>query len=119
MKKIVFCLATALCLASCSTIRKTAKTMVVSTDLTSTNQVDLVVSPTKAILEDYVPTKGEKKGGMDNVKQCAISKLLKQNGNADVLVEPQFEYVIRKGDIKRITVTGYPATYKNFKSVNK
>ena len=45
------------------------------------------------------------------------------NGNADVLVESQQEIYVRQGllgkKIKSVTVTGYPATYKNFKSVDE
>jgi hypothetical protein len=52
------------------------------------------------------------------VKGLAVADALK-NSNADVLVEPSFDIKITPelfvADIK-VTVTGYPATYKNFRS---
>jgi len=119
MKKIFIGLAALLCMASCSTIRRSATTMSVNSTLTSANTAELVVSPQKVRLNDYAPTAKEKRGGYENVKKVAIAKLLQQNGDADVLVEPQFEITMKRRSVKRISVSGYPATYKNFHSERK
>lgn len=103
-------------LASCTTVYKSSSTMDVSSTLTSTNSAELEVSPVKVSLIDYAPTKKEKRGGYENVKKIAVAKLLKENGNADILIEPQYEITSKRKKIKRISVSGYPATYKNFKT---
>lgn len=116
MKKILLLCATALCLASCSTTIKTAKSYDVDGGISSDNTADLNVSNIKATLNNWEPTGKIKKGGKENVKRAAIAELLKQNGDADVLVAPQFEYTVKKGTIKVISVSGYPAKYSNFKN---
>jgi hypothetical protein len=50
-------------------------------------------------------------------KNEAIAQLLKES-NADVIVEPKYELVQTMGSSK-ITISGYPATYKNFRSIEK
>jgi len=69
------------------------------------------------------PSKAVRRGGLANVKQAAENEALeKKGGNADLLVEP--EYVVEKTNyfffkkIKSITVSGRPAKYKNFHSLN-
>lgn len=52
---------------------------------------------------------------LEIIKQNAIANALK-NENADVLVEPIFETEIYRRNIT-VTVTGWPATYKNFRSI--
>jgi len=52
-----------------------------------------------------------------DVKQRAIVNAMK-NANADVLVEPTFETEIKSGTIN-VTVTGFPAVYKNFRSIEE
>lgn len=115
MKKAIIFAVAVICMTSCSTIRKTSTTMDVATSLNSKNNADLIVSSQKVTLENYIPSKKEKRGGKKNVLNCAVAELLKRNGNADVLVSPQFETVERGTNVKRVTVSGYPATYKNFK----
>jgi len=51
----------------------------------------------------------------ETVKNLAIVEALKTS-NADVLVEPVVESETKNGMIK-VTVTGFPATYKNFRSM--
>ena len=116
MKK-VFVLAACACLfVSCSTLRKSSvSTMDVATSLDSRNAVDLVVSPTK-ISYTYIPTSQDKKTGLKNVVNNAVTDALKQNGNADVLVHMTYDATLkRRGKVKKVVVSGYPATYKNFK----
>ena len=52
---------------------------------------------------------------LETVKSEAVSTALK-NANADILVEPKFE-TITTGTVMTVTVTGYPAFYKNFRVV--
>lgn len=77
---------------------------------------DLDVSPTK-ISYFLIPGKTVLMGGYDNVINTAVREALLVNGNADVLVamETQVKYN-SIGEIESVTVTGYPATYTNFRS---
>ena len=77
---------------------------------------DLKVSPTK-ISYFLIPSKTVLQGGYDNVVNTAVREALIANGNADVLVamETQVKYTA-DGVIESVTVTGYPATYTNFRS---
>ena len=90
---IAGCMA-ALCMASCTTVTKTAGSVDVANDI-----------------------------GLANVKAAAVAEALKQNGGADVLVDPQYETRTRRGlfgkKIKYVTVTGYPAKYKKFETATK
>lgn len=119
MKKtlIAACVA-AFALTSCTTVTKTATELNVNTTATSATQADLVVSPNRVSL-DLRPTKAERRGGLKNVKNHAVAKLLQQNGNADVLVAPEYEVSTRRGlfgkKITSVSVSGYPAKYTNFK----
>jgi len=54
---------------------------------------------------------------LSTVKQAAVTDALKKS-NADVLVEPSFETITEKRRTTA-TVTGYPANYKNFRSVEE
>lgn len=107
--------------SSCSVIKQTS-TKVTPTIEVSTRPVtaDLVVSPNR-ITFNYRPLKSEVRGGTENVINIAVAKALQANGNADVLVG--LEYTLRfkgglfgAGPIEEITVTGFPATYKNFRN---
>lgn len=117
MKKVILSLAViaAMCATSCTTVKKTATTLDVETELVSLNTADLDVAPNK-ITFVYKTPKKEKRLGEKNCIRAAVAEALKLNGNADVLVAPQ--YVIKNGG-KEVTVSGYPAYYKNFRTVKK
>lgn len=52
-------------------------------------------------------------------EQNAVAEALKKSG-ADILVEPQFTYTYdKKGRLTAVEVSGYPARYRNFRSVTK
>lgn len=53
----------------------------------------------------------------DDLKNQAVAEAVKKS-NADVLVEPRFESTIQGRRIT-LTVTGYPATYKNFHTIKQ
>ncbi|MCH5225127.1 MAG: hypothetical protein J1D77_03970 [Muribaculaceae bacterium] len=112
MKKITFlCAGFAMMLAmtSCKTNIWTATQVHVPTTVCSASVANLQVG--NRITYTYYPTAQEKKGGLKNCKNAAIAAMLKENGNADVIVAPEFNY---DNTLKAITVTGRPASYSNF-----
>ena len=108
-------------MASCTTVKKTSTTIDVNNALNSNSTVDLEVSG-KRISYTYITEKKIRRGGLKNIYATAVKEALKENGNADVLVAPEYETRIRKGmfgtKVKAVIVSGYPATYQNFR-VNK
>lgn len=124
MKKFLVLMCAAACImTSCSTIKKGATSRNVNAPLAAAVISDLEVSNQK-ITYTYSPTKAIQRGGVNNCINAAISEALAANGNGDVLVETQPAVVIRTGlfggrKIKSVTVTGYPAKYKNFRSADE
>ena len=119
MKRILSGALLIMLISSCSMFRtSTSTTMQVDSSLTSVTTADLQVSDTK-ISYTYYPKKQDRKAGLGHVISNATAAALKENGNADILVERQYEAVFKSRlfgkKIKSITITGYPATYKNFK----
>lgn len=105
--------ALSLTLTSCTSITKTAKNMDVETGMRSCSTAELEVSEQKATYT-LRPIKAERRAGLRNVKNMAIRALLSEKGNADVLVAPDFIVEKHGRKVKSVTVTGYPAKYKNF-----
>lgn len=108
-------------LASCSSILHTATTKAVDTEVVSHSTADLDVA-TQKISYTFRPTKAVRRCGEKAVIKTAVAEALKANGNADVMVGFQYEIkktknFFGKTNIKYVTVEGYPATYKNFKTV--
>lgn len=120
MKHFLFGLLLALFVSSCSMFRtSTSTTMNVNSSLSSTTIADLDISNVK-VSYTYYPKKQDRKAGMIHVIDNAVAATLKANGNADVLVERQYEAVFKSRmfgpkKMKSVTVTGYPAIYKNFR----
>ena len=103
-------------LASCSVSKtNTAKT----TDIYGAGViqkpvlVDLDVKVTK--VTGTATGTASKVVSLESVKLDAVVDAIKKSG-ADVLVEPTFETLIAGGQITA-TVTGFPATYKNFRPI--
>lgn len=124
MKKFLFVALATILAASCTTTTKTARTESVPYSMYNATVADLAVAPQR-ISYTLSPTKEIRKGGVGNVKQAAIMEALNANGNADMLLEPQFVLSHKKGPlgllinkVTSVTVTGRPATYKNFRSMN-
>lgn len=127
MKKLFILAFVAIALTSCGSFTQTT---VSNTKFTSTSThtrvgvakpitaviADLDVSP-KKITFLYIPSRAVRNGGFDNIVNCAVQEALRENGDADVLValEQQVKYN-NSGECESITVTGYPAKYKNFRS---
>ena len=120
MKKINLILGASLMLlaTSCKVHMATSTTMPIAADITSQNTADLVVQQEK-VSTQYFPTRQERKMGLKFIKQNAVADLLVKNGNADVLVHPQYtvekkQYLLRS-KIQSVKVSGYPAFFKNIK----
>ena len=83
-------------------------------------QVDLEVSSTK-IEYLMLVSKTVSAGGYDNVVATAVKEALQSTGvDYDVLVglQTQVKYT-EKGEIESIHISGFPATYANFRSNDK
>ena len=119
-KKIFFVISmiALLGMASCTTTLNTSKTKDFGSSAISATFADLVVSPHK-ISYTYRPSDDVRRGGEENVINTAIRMALDANGGGDVLVEVQTTVKkTGKKNIKEVTVWGYPATYKNFRSAD-
>ena len=123
MKKVFLALSVVLLtMSSCSTAYRTASQRDVTAPVAAAAIADFEISP-KKITYTLIPTRKVRAGGMQNCVNTAISEALKANGGGDVLIETQEAIVKRSGlflrKIKSVTVTGYPATYKNFRNVDE
>lgn len=118
----MFLLVVSLGMTSCSSVYKTASTRNVNAPLVAAVISDLEVSNQKITYTLY-PTNEVRKGGLKNCINTAIREALLQNGKGDILIETQEAVVQRYGffgkKIKSVTVTGYPAKYKNFRSADE
>jgi hypothetical protein len=56
------------------------------------------------------------KGNLETIKAEAVRDALVKAGNADVMIEPDFSITI-KGSNASVEVTGFPGTYKNFRTI--
>lgn len=118
MKKIVLfaAVACALSLTSCGVLKTNhydATCIPVATGVSSANVADLEVGD--RVTYRYTTTAADRQAGVENCKRAAVWALLKTNGNADVLVSPEFYY---DKDYNFVEVTGRPAKYKNFRGAN-
>ena len=120
IKRIFFILSATVMLGmvSCTTTLNTSKTKDFGSSAITATFADLVVSPHK-ITYTYRPTDDVRRGGAANVINTAIRMALDANGGGDVLVEVQTTIKkTGKNNITEVTVWGYPATYKNFRSAD-
>lgn len=122
MKKVLLLACVTFALTSCVTTVKTAKVADTKSTLLSATVADLEVSPVR-VSYTMAPSKSLQRAGLNNVKQAAIQECLIKNGNADVLVDA--EYTIEQENlfifgkrIASITVSGHPARYKGYRSLN-
>lgn len=122
MRKIFLSVAVIGLLAtSCTVTRKSATTAKMPTSLHSAMVADLEVS-NERITYTMNPSKSIRKGGLINVKNAARQEALSKFGNADVLVNEEFSISLRQrllgSKVKSVTISGRPAKYVNFRSVN-
>ncbi len=121
MKRIIFIIPALLVLmSSCVTTTKTARTEDAPFMMYNATAADLKVAP-KRIYYTLVPSDELLRGGEENCKRAAVNEALVANGNADLLIEPEFTVTKKRGlfktKITSITVSGRPATYVNFRSL--
>lgn len=119
--RLVLTLATALMLAlcSCSTITHTSEYDHVDTRIVSLTVADMNVHPERIEHTSGWKWKPFNSVSVSREKENATGELLKQVG-ADVLVEPQ--YIVKRRGLFRggsVTVSGYPATYNNFRPMTE
>lgn len=109
--QIVNVCVTVLILSSCAVTQKTTKSDYVDGPNVIQKPVvaDLQVTETKV----SGTATGKRSQGVGDVKQMAIADALSKS-NADVLIEPRYEIKTTFSMIT-VNVTGYPATYKNFR----
>ena len=117
VKKFFICISlfAMLGMASCTTTFNSSKTKDFGSSAITATFADLVVSPQK-ITYTYRPSDDVRRGGVENVINTAIRKALEVNGGGDVLVELQTTIKkTGKRNVSEVTVSGYPATYRNFR----
>lgn len=114
MNKYILILALSLLMVSCQVSKtSTAKSLdIYGTVMHIPVVADLDVKQTKvSITIDF-------QGNLTkSIKDKAIGEALKKT-NADILIEPSFE-IETKGSSSKITVTGFPASYKNFRNASQ
>lgn len=105
-------------LTSCQTMVKTARTADMPSSLKSVTVADLKVADQR-ITYTMSPDKQTRRGGLNNIQKTAEHEALKNNGNADVLLDLIYVISKRKGlfgsKITSITVSGRPAYYTNYR----
>lgn len=126
VKKVLLFGSAILLMASCQTMTQTqtARTETISSNIASVTLADLEVYPER-VNETIEVTPDLRRGGVESVKHAVEASALEKNGRGDLLVEPQ--YVIKKkwswsfpigSKITEISVSGRPASFKNFRSLN-
>lgn len=115
-------LSAAVLLSSCVTTVKTGRTAETSSSIKSATVADLKVTDHR-ISYTMSPSKEIQRAGLANVKQAAVQEALTQNGNADVMIEPEFVISMKNNfifgkEVTSITVTGRPAYYQNFRTLH-
>jgi PBP1b-binding outer membrane lipoprotein LpoB len=120
MKKLFLIAAVVLMATSCSR----TLTTYTSTNLQTKSQLQTATTADLEVAENRIsytmrPTKAVQDGGKDNVINAAVAEALKMNGNADVLVDLEYVLELKDGRVEVITVTGHPAKYRNYRSLNK
>lgn len=104
----------AIAVASC-TSKKTST--VKATDIYGIGVIQYPVVVDLDVKQEKVSGEIAWKGGgatLDNLKEMAMTDAIKKS-NSDVLVDPRYDIVI-KGRKKNVSVSGYPASYTNFRN---
>lgn len=118
MKKIILFACSALVLASCSTIRKTATTAGVSTSVSQYPVVadgEVKAKIAETVTWSWNPIKPDK---FELRKGNLVAETL-QKYDADVLLEPQFIITKESYGERSITVTGFPVKYSSFRNATE
>lgn len=124
MKKILFLslMFVAFAATSCKITDASATYQQPSTYINTATVADLDIS-NERISFTFAPNNKVRRGGSQNVIRAAIREALRRNGGGDVLVDleyitvsqaPLLSYIFGLSPIREVTVSGYPAKYKNF-----
>ncbi len=123
-KSILFTfVAVGLCLSACkapSTVysTRTARSQEMPVETWSSwTTADLDVSDQRVKLTIAIPQDPSIIVSEAQYKENAIGELLEKS-NADVLVNPMFKMDYRNGRLESITVSGYPAKHRNFRTIS-
>ena len=93
-----------------------AKTEKLPTSFDVTKTIaDLRVSPIKVEYTCSFDASNDAAGRKAAINY-AITQALKINGNGDVLLDPKYEIQAEDGRVKSVRVSGYAATYCNFRT---
>lgn len=115
-KNIIAALAcTALLMASCNTVTMTSDTLKVASDAQSVTVADLDVKPRKEKTEEwnFVPFNiGQP--SLAQRKNNLIAEIVNEQG-ADILVEPLVSFEKKLFGKRTLTISGRPATFKDFR----
>lgn len=124
MKKILFLslMFVAFVATSCKITDASATYQQPSNYINTATVADLDVS-NERISFTFAPNNKVRRGGSQNVIRAAIREALRRNGGGDILVDleyitvsqaPLLSYIFGLSPIREVTVSGYPAKYKNF-----
>lgn len=120
MKKFFLLAFAAASLASCSITQNSASVAEVNNKILAGAVADLDVAPQR-ITYTYKTKSSVRKAGYNNCVRTAIREALKENGDADILVQEEITTVTSIGlfgpKVKKVIVTGYPAKYTNIKTI--
>ena len=106
-------------MSSCAVNRASVSTTAVKTPVVSATIATLDVA-SKPITHTYIPTKYERSLSIEQLVSNAIYEALQEKGIGDELVKVSYRIngkrlLFNRVKVKSITITGYPATYKNFR----
>ena len=123
MKKIFILAVAAMAMTSCSTVLNTASVNDVDNKILAGAVADLEVS-SQRVTYTYKTKASARRGGTKNCVRTAIREALEANGGGDIMVQEEVTTVIRFAlfgkrfkKVKSVTVSGYPAKYKNIKTI--
>ena len=120
MKKYFIVLVAAAMMASCTITKHSVKSVDVANPIVTTTVASLEVEKT-AITYEYVPTKQDRKAlTIKELLNNAQYLALKEHKSGDVMVQVSYSLTGKRicgiTKVKKITISGYPATYKNFRT---
>lgn len=107
------------CLSSCTTVRKTATTTSVNTQVyqyPTVADLDVKGKIEKTVEWNFVPCNFGQPS-LELRKNNTVAEIVKENG-ADVLLEPQISFTKVSFGKRTLVITGYPAAFKSFRKAN-
>ncbi len=121
MKRLIYLLVSVLLFASCTVFKSSIQTTAVKAPVFSATAASLQVAETP-ITFTYTPSEYEKRhSSLETILENASYQALVEKSAGDVLIQLSYKVegkgfgrTVRK--IKRITITGYPAKYVDFRT---